>query len=95
MADAPDICVFAGQDFDVCQRGLIVISDAVPGESISTHPVSGSTESSVRRAEPWETGASFISSPSLSFERFVSTKPIQVLVLTGDSRRHRYPSSSL
>lgn len=34
-------------------------------------------------------------SPSLSFERFVSTSPIQVLVLTGDSRRHRYPSSSL
>lgn len=47
MVDAPETCVFARRDFDVCQRGLIVISDAVPAESISTHPVSGSTESSV------------------------------------------------
>lgn len=60
IAGAPDICLFAGRDFDVCQRSLIVISDAVPAESISTHPVSGSTKSSVWRVEPWETDASFI-----------------------------------
>lgn len=83
IADAPDICVCAGWGFDVCQSGLIVISDAVPAESISTRPIFGSTESFVWRVEPWETCASFIFPPSLSFQRFVSTRPIQVLVLTG------------
>lgn len=51
--------------------GLIVISDAIPVENISTHPESGSTESSALRAEPWETGALFITPhPPRPFKSF-------------------------